>query len=315
VSRTVVAWLLALACAAWAAMRLFGLEHGFPLVPLVAMTPYVAVAAVGVVVLAVLLRRRAAALVAAVAALALVAVVAPRALGGPTEPEGEAGPTLRVLTVNMRYGKGSAPAVVALVRRTHADVLSVQELTSALIVALDRAGLGSDMPYYSLRPAEDASGTGLYARMPLGRPAQRPSAQFGMVWATARVRGGPPLDLIDVHPAAPERGAVGNWDSDMHSLPAADPEGRLRIMAGDFNATLDHEAMRQVIATGYEDAAAVVGAGLHTTWPADRRLPPGVAIDHVLADKRVGVRAVSVHSVPGTDHRALFAELVLPRGG
>jgi endonuclease/exonuclease/phosphatase (EEP) superfamily protein YafD len=312
--RTVVAWLLALACAAWAAMRLFGLEHGFPLVPLVAMTPYVAVAAVGVVVIAVLLRRRAAALVAAVAALALVAVVAPRALGGPTEPEGDAGPTLRVLTVNMRYGRGSAPAVVALVRRTHADVLSVQELTSGLIVALDRAGLGSDMPYYSLRPAEDASGTGLYARMPLRRVPQ-PAAQFGMVWATTRVRGGPTFDLIDVHPAAPERGAVGDWDSDMHSLPPASPDGRLRIMAGDFNATLDHEAMRRVIDTGYEDAAAVVGAGLHTTWPAGRAFPPGVAIDHVLADKRVGVRAVSIHPVPGTDHRALFAELVLPRDG
>jgi endonuclease/exonuclease/phosphatase (EEP) superfamily protein YafD len=84
-------------------------------------------------------------------------------------------------------------------------------------------------------------------------------------------------------------------------------------MAGDFNATLDHELMRRVIDTGYEDAAAVVGAGLHTTWPAGRSFPPAVAIDHVLADKRVGVRAVSVHPVPGTDHRALFAELVLPR--
>jgi hypothetical protein len=35
-------------------------------------------------------------------------------------------------------------------------------------------------------------------------------------------------------------------------------------------------------------------------------------IDHVLADKRVGVRTVSVHTIPGTDHRAVFAELVLP---
>jgi endonuclease/exonuclease/phosphatase family metal-dependent hydrolase len=38
-----------------------------------------------------------------------------------------------------------------------------------------------------------------------------------------------------------------------------------------------------------------------------------VAIDHVLADARCGVRAFSVHPIPGTDHRAVLAELVLPR--
>jgi hypothetical protein len=35
----------------------------------------------------------------------------------------------------------------------------------------------------------------------------------------------------------------------------------------------------------------------------------------VLADKRCGVREVTIHTIPGTDHRAVFAELVLPQGG
>jgi endonuclease/exonuclease/phosphatase (EEP) superfamily protein YafD len=96
-------------------------------------------------------------------------------------------------------------------------------------------------------------------------------------------------------------------------LPAAAPDGPLRILAGDFNATLDHADLRRVLAGGYEDAASVVGAGLHATWPEGRLVPPTVAIDHVLADERAGVRAVSVHTLPGTDHRAVFAELVLPR--
>jgi hypothetical protein len=33
----------------------------------------------------------------------------------------------------------------------------------------------------------------------------------------------------------------------------------------------------------------------------------------VLADRRCGVRAFSVHPIPGTDHRAVLADLVLPR--
>jgi hypothetical protein len=42
-------------------------------------------------------------------------------------------------------------------------------------------------------------------------------------------------------------------------------------------------------------------------------LPPPVTIDHVLADARCGWRAVRVFPVPHSDHRAVLAELVLPR--
>ena len=119
--------------------------------------------------------------------------------------------------------------------------------------------------------------------------------------------------LLRRRAAAPTPGSVGIWDADLHALPPADSHGPLRILAGDFNATLDHADLRRVLAGGYEDAASVVGAGLRPTWPTGRLVPPTVAIDHVLADERAGVRAVSVHGLPGTDHRAVLAELVLPR--
>ena len=38
-----------------------------------------------------------------------------------------------------------------------------------------------------------------------------------------------------------------------------------------------------------------------------------MTIDHVLAPERVAVGEVSVHTVAGSDHRAVFAELFLPR--
>jgi endonuclease/exonuclease/phosphatase (EEP) superfamily protein YafD len=292
-------------------MRLFGLERGFPLVPLVAFTPFVAVAAAVVVAVAFVLRRRSPALLAAAAALVLAVLVAPRALGGPSEPEGAAGPELRVLTINLHFGEASAPAVVALARRLHADVLSVQELTPELVVRLNRAGLGELMPHFVLAPEQQAAGTGLYARVPL-RSLPRPAGTHNVLaTAAARVPGAPAVQVIAVHTAAPHRDSVPVWDADLRALPPAG--GALRVLAGDFNATLDHVALRRLIDTGYEDAAAVVGAGLHGTWPEGRRIPPAVTIDHVLADERCGVRAVSVHTIRGTDHRAVFAELVLPR--
>ena len=48
----------------------------------------------------------------------------------------------------------------------------------------------------------------------------------------------------------------GRWRGDLRALPPATPDGPLRILAGDFNATLDHAELRRLLDTGYEDAAA-----------------------------------------------------------
>jgi hypothetical protein len=37
-----------------------------------------------------------------------------------------------------------------------------------------------------------------------------------------------------------------------------------------------------------------------------------VTFDHVLVDERIGVREVTVHAVPDTDHCAVIAVLTLP---
>lgn len=43
-----------------------------------------------------------------------------------------------------------------------------------------------------------------------------------------------------------------------------------------------------------------------------RLLPPTIAIDHVLVDRRLGVSEYAVEDLPGSDHRAIYAQLVLP---
>ena len=303
-------WLLVVPVGAWVVVRLFGLERGFPMVPLVAFTPLMVVGAVAVTALAALLRQRAAAGVAAVLAAVLVVLVAPRALGG---PDGADGPRLRVLSANMQFGTGSPEALVDAVRRTRADVLSVQELTPELARDLDAAGLAELLPERVIEPRPRGPGIGLYARIPLTPGPITGRLRNPLAVATARPPGGPPVELMAVHVTPPNRHQVAGWRADLRAVPRAKPRGRLRILAGDFNATLDHAELRDLLDSGYVDAADEVGAGLRATWPDDRRLPPPVTIDHVLADARAGVREVSVHPIPGTDHRAVFAELVLPR--
>jgi endonuclease/exonuclease/phosphatase (EEP) superfamily protein YafD len=304
--RTIAAWMLVAPLAAWVAVRLLGLEQGFLPVVLMAYTPLAIAGGIAVALAAAALRQRAAAVTAAVLAVVLAAVVAPRALGGPTAPAGEPGPSLRVLTANLRHGRAAPEAVVALVRRTRPDVLSAQELTPEAVRALEAAGLDDVLPRRVL------GGTnGLYARVPL----RSLGSGEALVAASVRPAGAPPAELVAVHPQAPLRSSkMHAWRAGLRALPPATPEGPIRILAGDFNATLDHAELRRLLDTGYRDAADEVGAGLSATWPSRRRFPPPVTIDHVLADARVGVREVSVHAVPGSDHRAVLAELQLPRG-
>ena len=307
--RTAVAWALAGAAGLWAVARLAGLERGYPLVPLAAFTPLMVPGALLAAVAGMLLRRRAAAGVALAAAIALAIAVAPRVLGGPSGATGPDGPEVTVITFNMLVGRADAEAVVALVRESGADVLSLQEVRPGALRRLRDAGLEQLLPEAVIRLT---AGNALFASVPL-EPVPAPPGMWNPPAAgRARFPGAVEVELAAVHPPAPfnaER--VAGLRDDLRALPDAGG-GTVRILAGDFNSTLDHAELRRLIATGYEDAAEQVGSGLRATWPARRRFPPPVTIDHVLVDARCGVRSVEVHPVPGSDHRAVVAEVVLP---
>ncbi|MEU5939369.1 endonuclease/exonuclease/phosphatase family protein [Micromonospora sp. NPDC047548] len=306
-------WLAVVPGAAWALVRLAGLERG-PLVQAVAFTPYAAGWSLVPLVLALALRRRRPAVVAAVVALSLLGTVIPRAV--PAGQPATGGPVLRLLTANLLKGDADARTLVDLVRRHRVDVLAVQEFTPEARAELDRQGLAELLPHRQLNPEVGTTGSGLYARLPLSDGGFRRNTgfHFTQAYATVAVPGAPPLRVESAHPAAPYApSVVDEWFTDLRAQPRATPDGPLSILAGDFNATLDHAPLRALLATGYVDAADAAGAGLTGTWgPYDGDLIPPVTIDHVLVDRRIAVRSVSVHPVPGSDHRAVLAELRLP---
>ncbi|MFI7607573.1 endonuclease/exonuclease/phosphatase family protein [Micromonospora sp. NPDC049366] len=311
---TTLCWLAVAPAALWAALRLAGLDRG-PAVQALAFTPYVAAWSPLPVVLAFALRRRWAAAVAAVTAVALLAVVAPRAVAA--EPPPATGPTVRLLTANLLAGAADPAVLVDLVRRHHVDVLVVQEFTPAAQADLDRLGLDRLLPHRQLNPLVGTPGSGLYARFPVSEPGvrrHRGGWGFTQAYATVAVPGAPPVHVESAHPAAPYAlDQLGFWHEDLAAQPPATPDGPLRILAGDFNATLDHAPLRALLSTGYVDAADATGQGLVGTWgPYDGDLIPPVTIDHVLVDRRVAVQRVEVLDLPGTDHRPVLATLRLP---
>ncbi|MGV9211684.1 endonuclease/exonuclease/phosphatase family protein [Micromonospora sp. RB23] len=300
--------------AAWAVVRLAGLDRG-PLVQALAFTPYVAAASVLVLGLSVALRRWWPAAVAALATVALLGVVAPRALAAP-QPTAT-GPTIRLLTANLLAGSADASALVELVRRHRVDVLTVQEFTPDAQVALDRLGLDRLLPHRQLNAQDGTPGSGLYSRWPIsdvGIRNNRGGWGFTQAYGTLAVPGGPPVRVESAHPSAPYAlDQVDAWRTDLAAQPPATPDGGLRILAGDFNSTLDHGPLRALLRTGYVDAADATGTGLTGTWgPYDGDLIPPVTIDHVLVDRRIAVDKVQVPPLPKSDHRPVLATLRLP---
>ena len=306
------AWFVVLPLAAWALLRAGGWDAGWPAPQLLAFTPLAALGAAVAVALMLLVRRRPQAVVAALSAIVLVVVIAPRGLGGEAHA-GDRAP-LRVLTLNL-HGEGANPAaVVALIRRSKADVVSLQELSPANVRRLDRAGIRAVLPHRVLEPRPKQEGTGLYARLPLRRESRPLAFRYALSAARVRVPGGRTVRILAVHTQAPAgRSFIPGWRRDLALLPEAGGGGPPRILAGDFNATLDHRPLRDLIDTGYRDAADATGRGLTPTWPEHRRFPPVVTIDHVLADDSLTFGEVKITEVDGTDHRAVFAEVLVPR--
>jgi endonuclease/exonuclease/phosphatase family metal-dependent hydrolase len=313
---TVLFWLFILPFLVWAVIRLGGWERGL-VVQLFAFTPYVAAAAWAPAILALATRRWTVGAVAVVVAILLASAVLPRAI--PSRDQGPSlGVQLNVMTSNMLFGGADAAVLVKLVSEHDIDVLAVQEFTTEGKQALAQAGLGALLPYSSLADEPKADGSGLYSRHPITSPgAERNGGGFMQAYATVEVPGAGPVVVESAHPLAPyARSVLGQWRKDLLAEPRADQGGTPRILLGDFNATLDHAPMRELISRGYRDAADATGKGLIGTWgPYDGDPIPPVTIDHVLVDERIGVREVSVHPIPRSDHRAIIAGLTVPAAG
>jgi endonuclease/exonuclease/phosphatase (EEP) superfamily protein YafD len=309
-----VEWTLAGALAGWAAARLAGADRlRFAeawTVPLLSFTPQVTA---GAWASALLLRGAGPAATTAVAAAALTAAVGPRAV--PCRQPPAAGPVLRVLTANLLVGRAGAKVVAELVRRKHADVLFVQELTDKAEARLQQAGLDDLLPHRVTQPLRHGTRDSIYARYPLRREPLAAPVSAARCTARLDLPSGQFVQLACIHTVPPKPpwspGATARWRRQLSALSA--PGDSPRILAGDFNATLDHAQFRRLLRRGYADAASQAGHGLSLTWgPQPGRRPTLLAIDHVLIDRRCAVLTTSAHWLAGSDHRALYAELRLP---
>ncbi len=292
----VLATAAVLGSALLAAVRALALDTGSFLALPLAVLPLVTVLTVPAVATLWAVRAHRTAALATALLLVELAWLLPRFVPDAGEPGVE---RLRVATVNAHVGGVDGAALVALVREQRVDVLAVQELTAGGVAALDAAGLRDALPYAELHPEQDSS---LYSRLPLRDAGLR---DLGTTWPQTGASvafGGGVVDLLSVHTFYP-LGDPTRWTRDVDALRAA-AHPRL-VLLGDLNATADHAPFRALLDAGLVDTHAELGRGWAPTWPA----VPLAQLDHVLhGPDLVGV-SVGEHRLPGTDHRAVVAEL------
>lgn len=120
--------------------------------------------------------------------------------------------------------------------------------------------------------------------------------------------------IVAVHTLAPYRPDPAGWRADLRWA-AARCDGRNVVLAGDFNATLDHlDGLGRgggQLAT-CRDGALATRNGAVGTWPTMVPALIGAPIDHVLATPNwrfTGFRVLTDEDSAGSDHRPVLARL------
>ena len=306
--------LLAAAVIAMVALRLLGIDGDHVMVVLLAGTPYAAGGGALLVLFAMLFRRWAVAVVALAFTACLGAAVAPRAFTAP-RPIG-VGPTVRVLSLDLAQGRADAATVVSLIKSQNVDVVAFQELTPQSAAALNAAGLQAELPNQLFQPGDGPTGSGIASRYPLQLVQPESPTTFPQVTAQVALPQQRAVQVQSVHVRPPtDDNTTDTWKRELDALPDPVDGTPPIVLAGDFNATVDHAGLRAAMVSGYVDAASQAGDGLLPTWPSDGQLPPLLPIDHVLVDRRCPVDTFATFAVPGSDHRAVLTQFVATVAG
>jgi endonuclease/exonuclease/phosphatase (EEP) superfamily protein YafD len=237
--------------------------------------------------------------------------------------------SLRLVSYNLLFS-AKLEGSLALLRRTDAELLCLQEVTPASAKRLQTA-LGTTHPFSALEPRPGAYGVAIFSRLPLSRPSLvRDEHRVAGQCAALSLEGGETV-ICNVHLSSPA-GIVargGKWLSGFDAnarvraaqwrrlrahVARAYPSARHLIVAGDFN-TLDTEPLYRTVRASLVDAFEAAGSGYGATFPTEPTSPsPLVRIDYVFASPSLVPRAAEVLPQAGSDHRPLKVTLALPAG-
>ncbi|AXK36967.1 endonuclease/exonuclease/phosphatase family protein [Streptomyces armeniacus] len=219
----------------------------------------------------------------------------------------------RVLTANLEYGDATRQLVSAL-RRERPQLVSVQECERKCAAALRTAEMREAYPHRVIAPGNGADGSALLSTYPL-RSTEPVPGELSMPGAVVDIAG-TQVRVQVAHPMPPMPDGLVTWNRELDRLRAyADRGDSPTLLAGDFNASQDHAAFRDILDTGLRDAARLQGQSRTPTWPSATAPPLGAQIDHVLLSEEFEAADAQFVDMNGSDHRALLVDLKLYAAG
>jgi endonuclease/exonuclease/phosphatase (EEP) superfamily protein YafD len=261
------------------------------------------------------LRRRRLALLAGIAA---VAALWPTLWSlRPRQPLIAAGPTVRVMAMNLYAFNQNDGALTAAVDNANPDVIVLEEFTPFHQRVLDRA-LGDRFPYRALEPRQTPQGLGIYSRLPFVEPPRVQIDGFHMQIRTAVSIDGQPIALYALHPRSPQ----SVWAIVVNRLQTLDLLRQVRtetiptILAGDFNfteTTANAAAFRGAGLRSTHDLAGLGRGSTRPVLPRWRARLPGVRIDHIFLTPQLTCTRDAVGEFDGSDHLPIYADVAIAR--
>ena len=321
----------ALLVAAWP--QLFGLQRTFVVAQFVSFRGS-AVAVAGVCVILLMLvalfsrtfRRLGSSLALMLLAFALVgaAVLATRGFGDASfAAKGKS--DITVMSWNTLGDAPGADTIADLALQSGADIVALPETTKATALAVADRMKAAGRPMWAHTIAFDqiskSRSTSVLTSTRLGtyHPVDNVGTTSTLPTVVLSPDDGSGPTIVATHPVSPMPDEMGNWKADLKWLSTI-CERKNVIVAGDFNATLDHLAGLGADASHTlgkcTDAALKSGNGAVGTWPAKVPAIFGTPIDHVMVtdDWRVtGMRVVQSLDKAGSDHRPIVVQLQ-PKG-
>jgi endonuclease/exonuclease/phosphatase (EEP) superfamily protein YafD len=226
-----------------------------------------------------------------------------------------------VVAWNTLGGAPGATAIVTLALEARADIVSLPETdkqtADEIAVMMTAAGRPMTPHTTAFDTVSRARSTSVLVSTRLGRYTIDTASGSTTTLPTVILRpdSGAGPTIVAAHPVAPIPGELVNWRSDLLWLSGACRSANV-IMAGDFNATLDHLAGLGASAGKTmgrcTDAAVQSRNGAVGTWSTSIPALLGAPIDHVMATEnwRVsGMRVVQDLDGVGSDHRPIIVQL------
>ena len=344
---SVALWIVLLVCVLWIALSEMpaGWDGHLPLPYLIALTPLLWIPTLVIAIAGAVRHDTALAIVAAIACIASllrkiaywnnnltsintaqmvadnIAKKRETSCGTHTSTAAEAAKhgRFRVMTLNCRYGRANAAAIVGAVKEHDVAVLALQELTDDLVAALDEAGLSDLLPYRQLGENKDTDNGGFNGIWIRIEPSDTspitaviPAADVpGVCFPIDAMRG---ITFVSAHPKSPMRGCA-DWSAGILGLRelarAKSVSNRnIVVVMGDLNSSTDHPSFRALLKSGFKDASLIQAAGPNLTFPSWLKWPR-IELDHVLFTPGLKPSGVKSFEVEGTDHLALTATLAL----